>query len=70
LTFPPPPPHLPATARIALYQARTGIDPAANAGALVAAMEEAAAGGAAILFTPAFREIPGTQYLKFRGHNT
>jgi predicted amidohydrolase len=38
--------------RIALYQARTGIDPATNAGALVAAVEEAAAGGAAILFTP------------------
>jgi predicted amidohydrolase len=38
--------------RIALYQANTGIDPAANARALVAAVEEAAAGGAAILFTP------------------
>ncbi|HEY0412292.1 MAG TPA: carbon-nitrogen hydrolase family protein [Allosphingosinicella sp.] len=38
--------------RIALYQARTGIDPAANARALVAAVDEAAAGGAAILFTP------------------
>jgi deaminated glutathione amidase len=38
--------------RIALYQARTGIDPAANARALTAAVEEAAAGGAAILFTP------------------
>ncbi|MEA3063801.1 MAG: deaminated glutathione amidase [Sphingomonadales bacterium] len=39
-------------ARIALYQANTGIDPAANARALVAAVEAAAAGGAAILFTP------------------
>jgi predicted amidohydrolase len=38
--------------RIALYQARTGIDPAANARKLVAAVEEARAGGAAILFTP------------------
>jgi predicted amidohydrolase len=38
--------------RIALYQARTGIDPEANAGGLVAAVEEAASGGAAILFTP------------------
>jgi predicted amidohydrolase len=38
--------------RIALYQARTGIDPPANAQALVAAIEEAAAGGAEILFTP------------------
>ncbi|HEX8625054.1 MAG TPA: carbon-nitrogen hydrolase family protein [Allosphingosinicella sp.] len=38
--------------RIALYQARTGIDPEANAAALVAAVEKAASGGAAILFTP------------------
>jgi deaminated glutathione amidase len=38
--------------RIALYQAQTGIDPEANAGALVAAVREAAAGGAAMLFTP------------------
>lgn len=38
--------------RIALYQARTGIDPESNARDLVAAVEEAGAGGAAILFTP------------------
>ena len=38
--------------RIALYQARSGIDPAANAAALVAAVEAAAIGGAAMLFTP------------------
>ncbi|TMJ14287.1 MAG: carbon-nitrogen hydrolase family protein [Alphaproteobacteria bacterium] len=38
--------------KIALYQARTGIDPEANAEALVAAVEEASAGGAAMLFTP------------------
>ena len=38
--------------RIAVHQARTGIDLAANAETLVAAVEEAAAGGAAILFTP------------------
>jgi predicted amidohydrolase len=38
--------------RIALYQANSGIDPAANGRALVAAVEEAAAGGAALLFTP------------------
>ena len=38
--------------RVALLQARTGIDPEANAKALVAAVEEAAAGGAAMLFTP------------------
>ncbi|MGA9581412.1 MAG: carbon-nitrogen hydrolase family protein [Allosphingosinicella sp.] len=38
--------------RIALYQARTGIDPEANARDLVSAVGEAAAGGAAMLFTP------------------
>jgi deaminated glutathione amidase len=38
--------------RIALFQARTGIDPAANAAELVRRVEEAAAGGAAMLFTP------------------
>lgn len=39
-------------ARIALFQSCTGIDPAANAEALVAAIGEAAEGGAAMLFTP------------------
>ena len=38
--------------RIALYQAQSGIDPAANAARLVAAVREAAEGGAAMLFTP------------------
>ena len=38
--------------RIALFQARTGIDPDANARDLSAAVAEAAAGGAAMLFTP------------------
>jgi predicted amidohydrolase len=38
--------------RIALFQSKTGIDPAANADALVAAIGEAADGGAAMLFTP------------------
>jgi len=38
--------------RIAIHQARTGIDPAANAQSLVAAVKEAARGDAAILFTP------------------
>jgi predicted amidohydrolase len=38
--------------RIALFQARSGIDPAANSAALVVAVEKAAAGGAAMLFTP------------------
>jgi predicted amidohydrolase len=38
--------------RVALYQARTGIDPEVNARNLVAAIGEAAGEGAAILFTP------------------
>ena len=38
--------------RIALYQAQSGIDPAANAARLVAAVRDAAASGAAMLFTP------------------
>jgi deaminated glutathione amidase len=38
--------------RIALFQAQSGIDPAANAERLVAAVCEAAEGGAAMLFTP------------------
>jgi predicted amidohydrolase len=38
--------------RIALFQANAGIDPAANARALVDAIEQAAAGGAEMLFTP------------------
>ena len=38
--------------RIAIFQAHSGIDPAGNAEALVAAVEEAAKGGAAMLFTP------------------
>lgn len=38
--------------RIALFQARTGIDPAANAGELERRVREAAAGDAAMLFTP------------------
>ena len=38
--------------RIALYQSQSGIEPAVNAGRLVAAVREAANGGAAMLFTP------------------
>ncbi|MES2147366.1 MAG: carbon-nitrogen hydrolase family protein [Pseudomonadota bacterium] len=38
--------------RIALFQSTTGIDPAANAERLVSAIDAAAAGGAAMLFTP------------------
>ena len=38
--------------KIALFQSNSGIDPVANAEALVSAIAEAATGGAAILFTP------------------
>ncbi|MEG3174960.1 carbon-nitrogen hydrolase family protein [Sphingomonas sp. RB3P16] len=38
--------------KIALAQLTSGIDPVANAGTIVAAIAEAAAGGAAMLFTP------------------
>src|SRR5690348_8934038 len=38
--------------RIALFQSNTGIDPEANARALVEAIGQASAGGAEMLFTP------------------
>ena len=38
--------------KVALYQARTGIDPERNSAGLVAAVKKSAAAGAAILFTP------------------
>jgi len=38
--------------KVAIFQSRTGIDPEANARSLVAAIEEAASGGAEMLFTP------------------
>jgi predicted amidohydrolase len=38
--------------RIALFQSTSGIDPRANAAALVGAVEKASAGGAEMLFTP------------------
>src|SRR5215218_8370093 len=38
--------------RIAVFQSNTGVDPEANARALVGAIEAAAAGGAEMLFTP------------------
>ena len=40
------------SARIALYQAQSGIDPLANAERLVGAIQEAGSGGARMLFTP------------------
>ena len=38
--------------RVALFQSTTGIDPAANARSLAEAVEQAATGGAEMLFTP------------------
>ncbi len=38
--------------RVAVYQSRTGIDPAANGRAIVDAIAEAKAGGADMIFTP------------------
>lgn len=38
--------------KIAIFQSRTGVDPAENARALVSATEQAAHGGAEMLFTP------------------
>ena len=38
--------------RIAIYQAQSGIEPAANAERLIGAVDDAATGGAAMLFTP------------------
>ena len=38
--------------RVALFQSTSGIDPAANGRALIDAVEQAAAGGAEMLFTP------------------
>lgn len=38
--------------RIAIFQAQSGIDPAANASRLAQAVSDAAAGGAVLLFTP------------------
>ncbi|WP_118857594.1 carbon-nitrogen hydrolase family protein [Sphingomonas mesophila] len=43
--------------RIALFQSCTGIDPARSADQLAAAMAEAKAGGAAMLFTPEMSNI-------------
>ncbi len=40
------------TARVGIVQAQSGIDPLANAARLVAAVREAKAGGAEMLFTP------------------
>jgi predicted amidohydrolase len=54
--------------RIALFQARTGIDPAANAEALVAQVHEAKAGGAAMLFTPEMSGLLDRNRERAEGH--
>ena len=55
-------------ARVALYQAQTGIDPAANRADLVAAARDAAAGGAAMLFTPEMSGLLDANRERARGH--
>jgi predicted amidohydrolase len=53
--------------RIAVYQARTGIDPNANASGLADAAAQAAAGGAAMLFTPEMSGILDRDRERVRG---
>jgi len=54
--------------RIAILQARTGIDPEANARDLVDAVEAAAAGGAAMLFTPEMSGLLDRDRARAREH--
>lgn len=54
--------------RIALYQAQTGIDPARNAEDLVAAVREARAGGAAMLFTPEMSNLLDKERARASAH--
>jgi len=54
--------------RIALVQSRTGIDPEANARALVDAVAEAAAGGADVLFTPEMSGLLDRDRRRAAGH--
>jgi predicted amidohydrolase len=56
--------------KIALYQAQTGIDPRRNAEDLVRAVEEAAAGGAAMLFTPEMSGLLDRDRERARQHLT
>lgn len=52
--------------RIAVLQMTSGIDPAANAATLVEAIEEAAAGGAAMLFTPEMSGLLDSNFARAR----
>lgn len=54
--------------RIAVFQMRSGIDPAENADALVGAIEEAANGGAAMLFTPEMSGLLDRDRKRAAGH--
>jgi predicted amidohydrolase len=54
--------------RIALLQMTTGIDPDANAAALVAAVGDAAKGGAVILFTPEMSGLLDRDRERARAH--
>ena len=58
------------TARIALFQSTSGIDPAANAEALAGAIAEAAEGGAAMLFTPEMSNLVDRDGERARGKIT
>ena len=53
--------------RIALFQSNTGIDPEANAGRWSSAIGEAAAGGAAMLFTPEMSGLLDRDSARARG---
>jgi deaminated glutathione amidase len=54
--------------RIALLQMTSGIDPAANAAVIVDAVEKAAAGGAAMLFTPEMSGLVDRDRARAKGH--
>lgn len=54
--------------RIALFQSTTGIDPAANGGALSEAIAAAAAGGAEMLFTPEMSGLLDRNSQRAAGH--
>ena len=54
--------------RIALFQSQTGIDPRANARALIEAISKAADGGAEMLFTPEMSGLLDRDTLRARGN--